>query len=49
MANAAFEDLVETFEFLDDWEDRYAHVIEMGKAMPPLSETERNPATKVDG
>ena len=49
MANPAFEDLVETFEFLDDWEDRYRHVIDMGKAMPPLEEALRVPATKVDG
>jgi len=49
MASAAFEDIVETFEFLDDWEDRYRHVIDMGRAMPPLDEAFRVPATKVDG
>lgn len=49
MANPDFEDLVETFEFLDDWEDRYRHVIDMGKAMEPLEDALRVPATKVDG
>jgi len=49
MASAAFEEIAETFEFLDDWEDRYAHVIELGKAMDPLEEAFRVPATKVDG
>ena len=49
MAQPDFEEIVETFEFLEDWEDRYRHVIDMGKAMPPLEEAERNPATKVDG
>ncbi len=49
MANPDFEDLVDTFEFLDDWEDRYRHVIDMGKAMPPLEDALRVPATKVDG
>lgn len=49
MAAADFEDIVETFEFLDDWEDRYRHVIDLGKAMPPLDEAFRVPATKVDG
>ncbi|PLS20292.1 SufE family protein [Neptunicoccus cionae] len=44
-----FQEIVETFEFLDDWEDRYRHVIDMGKAMPPLDEALRVPATKVDG
>ncbi|EEW24719.1 SufE family protein [Rhodobacter ferrooxidans] len=49
MASAAFEDIAETFEFLDDWEDRYRHVIELGKAMPPLDPAFKVPATKVDG
>ncbi|MEH6836560.1 MULTISPECIES: SufE family protein [Falsihalocynthiibacter] len=49
MASAAFEDIAETFEFLDDWEDRYRHVIELGRAMPELEEVFRVPATKVDG
>ena len=49
MANPDFEDLVETFEFLDDWEDRYRHVIDMGRAMDPLEDALRVPATKVEG
>lgn len=49
MASAAFEEIVETFEFLDDWEDRYRHVIEMGRDFPPLDDALKVPATKVDG
>lgn len=49
MASAAFEELVEDFEFLKDWEDRYRHVIDEGKAMVALDETLRVPAAKVDG
>lgn len=49
MASAAFEDIADTFDFLDDWEDRYRHVIDMGKAMAPLEESLRVPATKVEG
>ncbi len=49
MASDAFEDLVETFAFLEDWEDRYRHVIDLGRTLSPLSETERVPAAKVDG
>ena len=49
MATPAFEELVEDFEFLEDWEDRYRHVIDLGKAMEPLPEALRVPATKVDG
>lgn len=49
MASPVFEDIAETFEFLDDWEDRYRHVIELGRAMPPLDAAFRVPAFKVDG
>ncbi len=49
MASPAFEEIVETFEFLDDWEDRYRHVIELGKAMPPLDDGFKVPALKVNG
>ncbi|MCZ4352398.1 SufE family protein [Roseovarius aestuarii] len=49
MAQPAFEDIVEDFEFLEDWEDRYRHVIEQGKALPALDEALKVPATKVDG
>ncbi len=49
MATLAFEDIAETFDFLDDWEDRYTHVIDLGKAMPALEAAFRVPATKVDG
>ncbi|MCQ0969909.1 SufE family protein [Paracoccus sp. TK19116] len=49
MATAAFEDIAETFDFLDDWEDRYRHVIELGKAMPPMDAALQVPATRVEG
>lgn len=49
MASPAFEDIAETFEFLDDWEDRYRHVIELGKAFPDLDPAFQVPAFKVEG
>ena len=49
MATPSFEDLADTFDFLDDWEDRYRHVIELGKAMPPLDDAFKVPALKVQG
>ncbi|MCU0827307.1 MAG: SufE family protein [Tabrizicola sp.] len=49
MATQAFEDIAETFEFLDDWEDRYRHVIDLGKAMPPLDDSFKVHALKVQG
>ena len=49
MATAAFEEIAEDFDFLDDWEDRYRHVIDLGRAMDPLEDAFKVPATKVDG
>ena len=49
MASAAFEEIADTFDFLDDWEERYRHVIELGKAMPGLDDAVKVPATRVDG
>ena len=37
------------FAFLDDWEDRYAHIIDLGKANPPLEAHERTEDSKVRG
>jgi cysteine desulfuration protein SufE len=46
---ATIESLVEDFGFLDDWEDRYRYVIELGKALPDLPDSERTDANKVHG
>lgn len=42
-------DLVEEFDLFDDWEDRYAHLIALGKALPDLPNSERVDAHKVSG
>ena len=49
MAQPAFEEIVETFEFLEDWEDRYPEVIDMGRRLPPMPDTLKGPETEVDG
>ena len=49
MASAAFEDIAETFAFLDDLEDRYRHVIEIGRAMAPMDPALHTPAARVEG
>ena len=49
MATQNFEDIVGDFEFIDDWEDRYRYVIELGKAMDPLDDAFRVDANKVHG
>jgi cysteine desulfuration protein SufE len=46
---SSFEEILIDFELLDDWEDRYRYVIELGRRLEPLSERERTPANKVQG
>lgn len=46
---AAFDDIAENLSFLDDWEDRYRYIIELGQGLPPLAETERTEANRVRG
>ncbi|MFA5958127.1 SufE family protein [Hyphomicrobium sp.] len=43
------EDIRADFALLDDWEDRYRYVIELGRALPPLPEELRTEANKVRG
>jgi cysteine desulfuration protein SufE len=45
----AFKDIEENLSFLEDWEDRYRYLIELGQALPPLAPEERNAANKVQG
>lgn len=42
-------EIEDEFSFLDDWEDRYAHIIDLGKANPSLAPEERVEETKVRG
>src|SRR3569623_1546685 len=46
---AAIETIAENLSYLDDWEDRYKYIIELGQALPPLADAEKNSATKVNG
>ncbi|NMD06927.1 MAG: SufE family protein [Phyllobacteriaceae bacterium] len=41
--------LRDDFAILDDWEERYRHVIELGKALPEMDPALKTPATKVSG
>lgn len=45
----AIDDLLADFEVMDDWEDRYRHVIELGRDLPPLPEADHSAANKVRG
>tara|TARA_R110000796_G_scaffold54999_3_gene128411 strand:- start:4106 stop:4558 length:453 start_codon:yes stop_codon:yes gene_type:complete len=43
------DEIREEFSWLDDWEARYAHIIDLGKANPPLAPEERTEETRVRG
>jgi cysteine desulfuration protein SufE len=43
------DDIIENFSFLEDWDDRYRYVIELGRGMPPLAANEHSDANKVQG
>lgn len=44
-----FADLTENFALLDDWEDRYRYIIDLGRTLSPLPEADHIPANKVEG
>jgi cysteine desulfuration protein SufE len=46
---AALDDLDAEFELLGDWEERYRHVIDLGRQLAPLSPAEHSDANKVRG
>jgi len=47
MAN--IEDIIENFMALDQWDDRYRYLIELGRELPPLADAAHNDANKVRG
>jgi len=45
----SLETILDNFEFLDDWEDKYRYVIELGKAMPTFPKEHQTNENKVEG
>ena len=43
------QEIIENFAVLDEWDDRYRYLIELGRALPPLPDAARNEANKVQG
>ena len=43
------EEIIETFGFFDDWEDRYGYLIELGRGLEGLDEGDRTEANRVQG
>jgi cysteine desulfuration protein SufE len=49
MTIATFDDVEAEFEALDDWDDRYRLLIDLGRALPPMPEALKTDATRVRG
>ncbi len=49
VATNAVEDLIESFEFLDDWEDRYRYIIDMGRKLSPMNDALKTETSRVQG
>lgn len=45
----SIEEIISNFEFLDDWDDRYKYLIELGNGLEPMHEALQNEQTKVQG
>lgn len=45
----AIDEIIENFELVEDWEDRYRYLIELGKTLEPLGDDERTETNKVRG
>jgi cysteine desulfuration protein SufE len=46
---ADIDEIIDNFSVLDDWDDRYRYLIELGRELPPLAEAAHNDANKVQG
>jgi cysteine desulfuration protein SufE len=42
-------EIIDNFSLLDDWDDRYRYLIELGRDLPPLAAEAHNHANKVQG
>jgi cysteine desulfuration protein SufE len=46
---SSIEDIIADFEVIDDWEERYRYVIELGRSLEPLPDEAHNETNKVRG
>jgi cysteine desulfuration protein SufE len=47
--SASLDDIIANFELLDEWDDRYRYLIELGRDLAPLPEQAHNDVNKVRG
>ncbi len=49
MAQSSIDEIIENFDLLEEWDDRYRYLIELGRTLPPLPDAARSDANKVQG
>jgi cysteine desulfuration protein SufE len=49
LTDMTLEELIEGFEFLEDWESRFSYVLDLGRKLPPMDEADRVEANRVHG
>jgi cysteine desulfuration protein SufE len=49
MTQSSIDEIIENFDLLEEWDDRYRYLIELGRTLPPLPECARSDANKVQG
>jgi cysteine desulfuration protein SufE len=49
MKQTSIDEIVENFDLMEEWDDRYRYLIELGRTLPPLPEDARTEANKVRG
>ncbi|MEQ8356529.1 MAG: SufE family protein [Kiloniellaceae bacterium] len=49
MTDARVEELIDNFAFLDDWEDRFRYLIDLGRKLEPMDDALKTEETKVRG
>ncbi|MFD0915884.1 SufE family protein [Pseudahrensia aquimaris] len=47
--SVTIEEIIENFSFLEEWDDRYGYLIELGRSLVPLDEAEKNEENRVQG
>ena len=45
----AIQEIIDNFQLLEEWDDRYRYLIELGRLLPPLPDAVRNETNKVQG
>ena len=49
MSVSEFQEIIDDFDILEDWEDKYRYIIDLGKKITPLEDYQKNDVTKVEG